>query len=73
MRVSVSIKHHFGSFSCLQTVSNQYKTAPVWLTEDDTGLNKAILSVFHCLESGILLDRKSIKFIVLLTSHNGAL
>lgn len=51
--VSVSVKRHFGSFSCLWRVSNQHKTdptAPVWLTGDDTGLNKAILSVFYYLE-----------------------
>lgn len=32
-------------------VTNTGRTpAPVWLTGDDTGLNKAILSVYHYLE-----------------------
>lgn len=71
--VSVSVKRHFGSFSCLQRVSNPHKTAPVRLTGHDTGLNEAVLFCLSLFGSGMLLDRKSIKFIALLTSRNGAL
>jgi len=46
--VLVCVKRHFGSFSCLWRMSKQ--TSPVWLTGDDTGLNKAVISVFHHLE-----------------------